>query len=230
MIDLVNRETIFKTHANIAHAIYEFQKAFFNLDKLDYIEADDENSAEFLEHIHLKDYKVSPQKKYYKVISFEHEDLETFPKTLGKKIALLLYSLEVRNLFVLSHLKMNFFGNLENPYEPLQNAYKILKQITGRWDYKEGFKTNLEDLLSLINIAFWIERCDPSAPEYIFFYDIENRLAFYLCKYGNVHTIEYGTEILNLEILAEQDWFKIDGGCFDKFTEDGIIEGRELKL
>jgi hypothetical protein len=230
MIQRINRETIFKNNSSIASELYEFQKAFFNLEKVDYREAIDETCVEYLEHLDLKNYQTQLLKKYYKIISFEHSDLKTFTKVLGEKLALLLYSHEINNIFVYAHLKMNFFGNLKNDYKPLKEAYKALNDITGNLDYNEGFETNLDDLPSLIDIAFWIERCDPSGPEYIFFNDIENRLSFFLCKDGNVHIIEYGKEIFNSETLAEQNWFNITGRCNDKFTEDGAIEGRKLKL
>jgi len=230
MIDLIKRETIFESNPKIANEIYEFQKHFFNLDKVPYIEGIDENSIEYLEHISLKKYQYSAIQKTSKVISFEHSDLESFSKKLGEKIALLLYTIEIKKLFVFSHLKMNLFGNLNNNYQPLKEAYKQLENITSTFDYKEGFMTNLDELPTLINIAFWIERCDPSAPEYIFFTDIENRLSFFLCKDGNVHTIEYGKEILTKKVLDEQNWYRIEERCYDKFSHDGMIEGRELKF
>ena len=133
-------------------------------------------------------------------------------------------------MFVIAHLKMNFFGNLDNKYKPLVNAYEKLKRITGTVQYDEGWTIDVSDLPSMIEIAFWIERCDPSAPEYVFFFDSAGRLSFHLCKYGNVHVEEFETKLITDFILNKTGWYTIEGTEYDKFSADGRIAGRQLKL
>lgn len=228
MTEKINRKTVFELHRNIAEEISGIQRAFYHDDLSMY-----ENEAEKIEYLELfdaKDIKIDKTKKFYKVLALDYSDLNTFTKVLSDNLISLLTELDIQNLIIISHYKINFFGNLEIKHKPLKKAYEELNKIIGSFEYKEALKIDLLDFPCLINIAFWIERIDTSGPEYLFFYDEKNRFAFYLCKYGKVHTIEFESEILNKEILKKHNWKEIDDRCYDSFSDSGKIEGRTIKI
>jgi len=92
--------------------------------------------------------------------------------------------------------------------------------------YEQAFKINLIDLPTLIEIVFWIERCDARAPEFIYFSDVNERIAFYLCKYGGIHVIQYGERIVSDELIESLDMYFINDHCEEKFSSSSKIEGR----
>lgn len=228
MIERINRQTVFELHKNITEEISGIQRALYDND-LSMYEGETEKN-EYLELFDAKHIEVSKIKKYYKVLAFEYSDLNTFTKVLSDNLLSLMTELDIRNLIIISHYKINLFGNLKIKHKPLKQAYEDLYKIIGNFEYKEALRIDLLDFPSILNIAFWIERIDPSGPEYLFFYDEKNSFAFYLCKYGKVHTIEFENEILIDKILKKHNWKVIDGRCYDNFSESGKIEGRTIKI
>lgn len=113
-------------------------------------------------------------------------------------------------------MKHDFFGNRDNNFKPLKDAYNKLEKIVGDKTFKEAFEIDIKSLSDFIEILFWTIRCDPSIAEYIFLFDRDEQIRFHLCKYGNLHITEY-----NKEQLTE-----------DKLKELGltIIEGRKIEL
>ncbi|MEO0042932.1 MAG: hypothetical protein RL329_2380 [Bacteroidota bacterium] len=92
-----------------------------------------------------------------------------------------------------------------------------------------AFEIDLNSLPDFIEILFWTTRCDPTIAEYIFLFDIDEQIQFHLCKYGNLHLIEYNKEQLTEDKLSQLGWTIIVGQEFDNFTESGNIEGRKFK-
>jgi hypothetical protein len=119
-------------------------------------------------------------------------------------------------LFIISHLKFNIFGTLKNDFSPLKNALKKAKSLIKNLNYDEAFKVSIEDLPTFIETFFWLERSDPSAPEYIYFADVSGQFTFYLCKDGYIHFIEFENEIINAAILSSLDMYFVDK-CNVKF-------------
>jgi hypothetical protein len=228
MIEKINRKTILEKHNNIADQISGIQNAFYDEDDLNFAESEKEKE-EYLSSFDALDFNIESSISFNKIISLDHSELDTFPKNLAQKLISLLSELGVETLYVISHLKMNFFGNLEIKHKQLIASYKTLEKIVGNNHYEEAFKIDLEDLTNLISIIFWMQRIDGSSPEFIFFYDEKDRLAFYLCKYGKVHTIEFEREILGPEILSKYGWENIDE-CSDSFSKNNKIIGRLFKM
>lgn len=124
-------------------------------------------------------------------------------------------------------MKLNFIANPDNSYQPFQEAVNKFKDITKDLTYDEAFKIDLTDLTSFIEIAFWIARCDARGPEYIYFSDTNDTIAFYLCKSGGIHITEYGKEIIVDELIENLDMYFINGHCEEKFFNGSKIEGRQ---
>lgn len=215
MIEKIERKTVFERHKNIANQISEMQRSFYDEDDLNSCETEDDKS-DYLSAFDARHLKIDSIKKIYNVISIDHSDLKTYSKVLAQNLITLLKELNIENLIVLAHYKMNFFGNLEIKHKPVKKAYEDLKTITGSYLYEEALKIDLtdqHDFTTLINIAFWIERIDASAPEFIFFYDEKDKFAFNICKDGNVHTVEFGKHILTNKVLEKCNWHEIDERC-----------------
>ncbi len=215
MIEKIDRKTVFEQHKNIASEISEMQKAFFDEDDLNSCETE-EDKNDYLSAFDARNLKIDSKKKIYNVISIDQTDLKTFSKDLAQNLITLLKELNIETLIIIAHYKMNFFGNLEIKFKPVKNAYEDLKAITGSYLYEEALRVNLtnhKEFSTLINIAFWIERIDASAPEFIFFYDEKDKFAFNICKGGNVHTIEFGKHILTNKVLEKCNWHEIDEKC-----------------
>ncbi len=225
MIQFITRKKVFETNATVAFEISTLQKAMFE-DDIDLFE-NEQNKSAYEDLFDCKDLITEKVERFYKVLSFDHAEIKTFTKIISEKLVLLLTAVEIKKLIVVAHLKQNLFGaNLQHKYPPVKKAFNNLEKITQSRNYKEAFKIDIEDLTAFIEIFFWIERCDASVPEYVFFFDEANRFAFNLCKDGNVHTIEFDREILSDSLLKEKQWYTIDGRCFDNFSKDGKIKGR----
>jgi hypothetical protein len=224
MIDHITRQFVFDNYKVITSEIIDIQKAMFDSDPL----FEDGDDGKWYTEMHdALNIPVNDIKKYYSVVSFDHSDISTFTIALSEKLTKLLTKLNVSDLIVIAHMKLNFIGNPSNRYQPFQKAVKKFKDITKDLKYEEAFKISLTDLPSLIEIAFWIERCDARGPEYIYFSDANETIAFYLCKSGGIHIIEYGKEIVFDELIENLDMHFVNGHCEEKFSDGSKIEGRQ---
>ncbi|OFY48757.1 MAG: hypothetical protein A2W85_12275 [Bacteroidetes bacterium GWF2_41_31] len=226
MIQLIDRQEIFSKLSNISYEIVDLQNAFYD----NSMEFDSQTEQqEYLDSFDALNVKFNKPATKSKLISFEHENLSTFPKVLGDKIWDLFHSIGQTDFYLISHLKLDLFGNLNNKYKPLVQSYNKLEKIVGAKTYYEALKIGIDDLKELSTIIFWITRCDMSSPEYIFFATADNRLSFNICKYGNIHLTEYGNiEIVNDKLMKRFGLYEITDE-FERFSESGIIDGRRLK-
>ncbi len=229
MITLIPRNKIVESKKTIGSEIIKMQNAFYDETELQFYKDDNE------EHLYWAVFDQYNKEgiqysSNFKIIGLNHSDINTFTTELSNKLSELFLKINVDELYIISHLKLDFFGNRDNKFKPLVNAYKNLESIVGEASYDEAFKLGVSDLRDLIDIIFWTTRCDPSVAEYIFLFDKNEKISLYLCKYGNIHLTEFGGEVLSDNTLTSLGWTIIDGPCFDNFTEDGKIKGRKLKL
>ena len=226
MILKTERLEVLKNNNNIAVIISELQKVMYNdIDDFE-TESDRYNYLNSFDAIGLIS---QPVEQFYSIISFDHSDIKTFTKELTVKINILLSLMNSNELFIISHLKFNIFGTLKNNYPPLKDALQKTKRLLGTLNYDETLKISLEDLPLLVETFFWIERCKPSAPEYIYFADVNGSFAFHLCKYGNIHFIEFENAVINDDVLSDFKMYFTDG-CKEQFLNKPGIEGRVLSF
>jgi hypothetical protein len=216
---LIERSQIFIQQKNISSLIKGFQESFFDeeFDKVD---------DEMFDAISLKIEKV---KNTGFIIMLNHNDINSYPKELAKKLKELLTHLKTEKLTLISHLKLDFYGNLEHDYEKVISAYSKLSKITNSKTYKEAIESEISEIESLVEIFFWLERCDASIPEYVFWADSKERFCFYFCKYGNIHFVDFTNGNLITENELEKLHFIVNED-YDQFSEDGIIENRQINL
>jgi len=215
----IEREQIFLTHKNISSLIKEFQTIFFD-------ENVEENDFEMFDALTLKTEETT-RKGFSLMIN--HKEIDSYSKALTNKLKALLGHLNTEKLILISHFKIDFFGNLKHDYEKVINAYETLSIITKSKTFKETIETKVSEINNLVEIFFWLERCDPSTPEYLFWTDTKERFCFYFCKYGNIHFIDFTNgnlisekELASLGFIVNED--------YDQFTENGIIENRQLNI
>jgi hypothetical protein len=229
MTTLTTRNEIVKTKRIISSELTKMQNVFYDEEMLQYYKDDNE------EHLYWKMFDQYRKDEieystFNKIIGIEHSDINTFTNKLTEKLKELFQTINANNFIIISHLKLDFFGNRDNNFKPLKEAYKKLEKIVGDKTFNEAFQIDIESLQNFIEILFWTTRCDPSIAEYIFLFDADEKMQFHLCKYGNLHLTEYNKEQLTEDKLKKLGWTIIEGQEFDNFIESGKIEGRKIKL
>jgi len=229
MTILKTRKEIVETKKIIASELTKMQKAFYDEKVLQYYR-DDNKEHLYWEKFDFFDREVVESETYSKIIGLNHSDIHSFTTELTKQMTELFQKIGATEFYIISHLKMDFFGNRDNKFKPLVRSYKKLEAIIGQSTYKEAFECDINGLSDFIEILFWTTRCDPCVAEYIFLFDKNEKIQIYLCKYGNIHLTELGQEVLTDNTLTSLGWIIVDGQEFDNFTEDGKISGRKLKM
>ncbi len=229
MTTLTTRNEIVKTKRIISSELTKMQKVFYDEEILQYYKDDNEEHLYWEQFDCLKNEEID-YSTFNKIIGLNHTDIDTFVNKLTAKLTELFQIVNALDFIIISHLKLDFFGNRDNKFKPLKNAYKKLEKIVGNTTFKEAFEIDINNLSDFVEILFWTTRCDPSVAEYIFLFDKDEQIQFHLCKYGNLHLTEYNKEQLTQDKLKELGWAIIEGQEFDNFTESRKIEGRKIKL
>lgn len=229
MTSLIKREEIAKSKQIISSELAKIQRAFYDEEIFQSYKEDNEEHL-YIDSFDFYNEKISDYNVHNKIIGLNHKDINTFTTVLSNKLIELFQKFGITELYIISHLKRDFFGNRDNDFNPLVNAYKKLETIVGKKTYKEAFKFSINNLPDFIDILFWITRCDMSVAEYIFLFDEKEKIQVNLCKYGNIHLSEFGNEVLTKNVLNSLDWLIIERSEVDNFTENKKIEGRELKM
>jgi hypothetical protein len=227
MTTLLTRKEIVETRKIIGSELTKMQKAFYDEETLQLYKHDNE------EHLYWEQFDCFKNEELHyktqnKIIGLNHSEIDTFTKKLTSKLRELFQITNANEFYIISHLKLDFFGNRNNKFKPLVNSYKKLEKIVGQNSYKEAFKIDEDEMSDFVEILFWIIRCDPSVAEFIFLFDKNEKIQVNLCKYGNIHLTEFGSEQLTEEILTSLGWIIIDGQEFDNFTIEGKIKGRQI--
>ena len=228
MIELVNREEIFKSNSLINSVVKKMQDAFFDNEMLEMYKEDGAEMIYANKFDALKSNETYEQIE--KVISIDHSDLLSFSNVLANKLTEIYNHFNVNKLICLSHLKLDIFGNRENKYEPLINSYDILEKITGSKSYFEAFEFEISDLGKMVEILFWLSRCDPTIAEYIYIFDDLNKTCSSICNYGNIHISEFKTKEIDTIFIEKLGMKIIEGQEYDQFSKDGNTIGREMKM
>lgn len=229
MTKFTPRNEIFRTKSIISSELAKMQKEFYDEEMLQYYKDDNEEYLYWEQFDCLKNEEIE-YSTFNKIIGLNHSDIDTFVNKLTAKLTELFKSINTNDFIIISHLKLDFFGNRDNKFKPLKNAYIKLEKIVGNTTFKEAFEIDIKNLTDFLEILFWITRCDPCVAEYIFLFDKDEQIQISLCKYGNLHLTEYKNEQLTDDKLKELGWKIIDGQEFDNFTSDGKIKGRQIKV
>lgn len=225
---LVSRSEIVKTKRIIGSELTKMQKAFYDEDTLQYYKDHNQEHLYWEQFDCLKNEEIN-YSTFNKIIGLGHSNINTFTTKLTEKLTELFKTINATDFIIISHLKLDFFGNRNNKFKPLKNAYKKLEEIVSDHTFKEAFVFDLNTLPDFIEILFWTTRCDPSIAEYIFLFDDKEQIQINLCKYGNLHLTEFNKEQLTETKLKTLGWSIIEGQEFDSFSDDQKIQGRQIK-
>lgn len=216
MIQLVTRKETVKSKPIIGSELAKLQKAFFDSDMLDYYKADNEEQL-YLDQFDCIHNEVLEYPVFDKVLSLNHHEIETFIPILAKKLRDFLENIHVQHLLLITHLKLDFLKNRQIRKGRLGKSYKKLETIINNKSYNEAIVFDLDRLPDMIEVIFWMTRCDLSAAEYILFFDTNEKVQFFICKYGNVHLTEFKQENLSEEKLTALGWHILSGQEVDNF-------------
>lgn len=225
MIKLVTRRDVVKNKKIMTSELAKIQQSFYDGEVLQLFKDDNEEYL-YWEQFDFFNGQVADYIQFNKVIGLDHSDIISFAGILKERLLDIFKQLDAKEFVVLSHIKLDFFGNRNNDFEPLANSYSSLELITGGTSYKEALIADDMGIADLMGILFWITRCDPGVPEYIFVFDKEERIQFNICKYGNLHLTEFGRERLSRDLLEALGWKIIEGYEYDNFSGDGKNQGR----
>ncbi len=126
---LTNRQEILQIKRIIGSELSKIQQAFYDEQILQYYK--DNNEAHlYLGQYDCLNYQIEEYTTFNKIIGLTHSNLHTFTEKLTEKFTELLRSINAQELIIISHLKLDFFGNRGNSYPPLRKAYKKLKKNT----------------------------------------------------------------------------------------------------
>ncbi len=219
MTTLTTRNEIVKTMSIVGSELTKMQKAFYDEEVLQYYKDNNE------EHLYWGKFDCVKNKEndypaFNKIIGIDHSDIDTFTNILTERLTELFKDINATDFIIISHLKLDFFGNIDSKFTPLKDAYEKLEKIVGDKTFKEAFVIDINSLSDFIEILFWTTRCDPGVSEYIFIFDKDEQIQIHLCKYGNIHLTEYHKEQLTGAKLKKLGWTIIDGQEFDNFTSE----------
>jgi len=212
----INRNEVFENFPKIRTLIANFQSAFFD-------EEYDSKEDEIFDAINFEN-KIETENFCIRV---PNKNLEKHAEKSSDKIKKLIDFLKADELIIISHLKLDFFGNIEHDYPKVANAYKKLAKYFPNKSFKESIEINKSEIADFVEILFWLERCDPSIPEYVFWFDKNEKFCFYFCKYGNIHIID----LTNGNLISDEELLNLGFALddYDQF-EENAIEGRQIKV
>lgn len=214
MIKLCTRKEITDNKKVISSVLTEMQQVFYEDDL--YPHEDENEAKDYKNQFDVLNNEIIDYETYDKVIGLEITHIDTYTAELSNKLTTLFSKINAKEFIIISHLKVDFFGNRDDNDERLVNSYKKLEQIVGQKTYKEAFICDLKSLPDFIEILIWKTRGDTSAPEFIYIFDKDETVQVNICSEGNIHLEEFGNENLTDETLKSLGWKVFDGyGCED---------------
>lgn len=229
MIEKVSRKEIFARFPLLKNFIFDLQESDYN-EKVEDGYFDDWLKENQDAYDLLQEEVASPDSRFFK-LEIESADLRTFTKEFSKSLLKLFQETQTEKIILLSDLRQNLFGWQEHPYYKVKKAYKHLEEILATQEFTETLVFDVKEVPKIFEIFFWLERCDPAIPEFIFWFDSKERYCFTLCKYGNIHVSEFTyRKTLKENILKDCGFTKFKGRCREIFSESGAIQGRMIEV
>jgi hypothetical protein len=254
MIELLDRQQIFKLNKTFASFIAGVQNAMYNpmldynkytpgvmyvdsSDKPRFVsqeECDKWNEQAFESYLKRKD-KVEPfaiDEKHageviYKLTSAA--DIPAYIDNLSDTIVAFADRLHWQAVVFLLDYSTPWLHQ-DNDYKPVKEALDYLKSKGVDAHFNGGFKASGEDLKELIKNLFWLIRCNAALP-CCYFSGIDKEFTADICQYGNIHFHFYSQhDKMEVENLAsELGMVSVENGnCMDNFSSTGAIEGRQI--
>ena len=205
MASPISRSDVFKNYPNLASEIARIQKESYDPDELEFFEKEAEK----------RDYKTAfdalllPQRIgncFYKVVCPHYSDAKTYDGEFPSRLLSLLDIAGIKPSILTADHKMNIESIIG---EVDKNS---MSDLPDREAMRISDRSEFENAARLV---FHFVKHN-SSPEYLFFADSRDRIAFFICRYGNLHTVEFGKELLTPECLSNAGWFEVTTRCYVK--------------
>jgi len=206
----IERKEIFKNYDKIRFLVSSIQKVLF--DGNYNTEDEKEFDALKLETTHSKNKEI--------VLRVESNDINSYSKKLSEKLKLLLGLMKTKKIIIISSLKIDLFVGLYNKYHKVKNAYSIFLKYIPEKSYKEAIELNINEIDDFVEIFFWLTRCVGNFPEYVWWFDENQKYCFNLCNNGNIHLTSFlKNNLLNEENLLKLGFLLDDEAQFDRLIK-----------
>ena len=153
MTALTTRNEIVKTKRVIGSELTKMQKAFYDEEMLQYYKDDNE------EHLYWEQFDCINNEEidystFNKIISIDHTNIDTFTNKLTEKLTELFKTIDVTDFIIISHLKLDFFGNRDNDFKPLRKHAESLKKSLEEKLLMKRFKLTLTVCKTLLRYYY----------------------------------------------------------------------------
>lgn len=255
MIKLITRQAVFQAQSVLAHYVHAFQTAAFDpvsqafqAGEAVFLSSDDDEPTVLSEAEALK--LNAEQQLYFDgltdrfdtlpkafifagqvIAELDEKSFERFCEIVGDRLERLCRAMGWQCLYLLGSTRQAILAQ-RNDTELVQKARADLFGLGLTEDYCDGFQFDCTDLSVLMASLFPIVRFNAEAPS-ICFSGAEAMVVGVLCQYGNIHFECYDeAEFDQLKTgLVETGFICInDGICEERFSPDGVIDGRRITV
>jgi hypothetical protein len=192
------------------------------------VEIDEIHEKELAEYLKLKDNIEIKELEYFGELRYNlaFMDIFVYSIELGYTLQKLSSELNSDIIFILDYSVPWLYQ--KNDYQPVEDAMNYLRKIGVAEDFVGGFRFGGDALAEFVSHLFWIIRCNAGLP-YCWFSTENHEFVGDLCKHGNIHIHCYSEKIKeNFEHFASVNTLLEIEDCFEAFTDDGAIEGRQI--
>jgi len=201
----IDRKEIFENYDKIRFLISGIQNLLFD----ENYSIEEEFDALKFETIHFSNEEI--------VLRVESNDINSYSKKLSEKLKLLFGLMKTEKIIIISSLKIDLFVGLYNRYHKVKKAYSILSKYIPEKKYIEAIELNINEIDDFVDIFFWLVRCVGNFPEYVWWFDENQKYCFSFCNRGNIHlTIFLKNDLLNEKSLLRLGFLLDDEAQFDR--------------
>jgi hypothetical protein len=253
MIELLDRQEIFKLNKTFASFIVDIQDTTYNptLDHnknepgemyvddnelprfVSQEECDKWNEEAFEEYQKRRDYleTISIKEKHRGgiIYNFQKDRIDKYVENLAESISALSNKLQWKSVLFLLDYPTPWLHQ-DNDYEPVKNSLNFITGLGVDKHFIGGFKADGNELTELTRNLFWIIRCNASLP-ICYFSGVNTDFIGNICEYGSIHFHFYSDKASSEIKKAAADIGMIeveDGRCIEDLSEMGTIKGQEI--
>ncbi|WP_341199524.1 hypothetical protein [Croceibacter atlanticus] len=197
---LLDRQDVFKQYKILASHIHGIQQSFYDEDE-------EESYTSKFDTISLtvKDYNT-----HNFCVRVASDQKALHPLEISGKLKALFTEIDCEALILIPFIKLDFFSSKNSTYADIAEAYKNLATHIPTKTHTEALEVSLTDLNEFVHIIYTLATEDLNFPEFTVWFDKQQRFAFFICRYGNLHITDYTDGTLVTESLFLKHDFKLD--------------------
>lgn len=211
MICPIQRSKIFEQKEIIKSEISKIQNIIYSKDDLDYFDTDIEKKSYMAMFDclfqHSTDFIIN--EIILKPISETNDEFHI--DRIAIELCKFISSFNSDKYIIISHLNIDFF-DLENKDLQLLKFDNHTNECVSSIACNNGLLVDSNSLLEIAKFLYHISTTSPSAPEYIYIFDYNERFKINICNKGNIHFESLTPDSLSNDILKTID-FEIIQKC-----------------